>query len=78
MSRFINVGKTKEEINDMLANAVATLELVKEGEHSDYVNCKDQHHLLETHVNYHATIKEIDNVIELLNKYADLYYEENE
>ena len=58
-------------------NAIATLELVKEEERSDYVNCKDQHHLLETHVNHLDTIKEIDNVIEVLNKYADLYEEES-
>ena len=53
-------------------DAVIALETLKNIEIYDYNNCKDQHHLLETHVNFHKTIEEINNVIEILNKNIEL------
>ena len=53
-------------------DAVIALETLKNIEIDDYNNCKDQHHLLETHVNFHKTIEEINNVIEILNKNIEL------
>tara|TARA_R100000995_G_scaffold35293_1_gene16086 strand:+ start:321 stop:521 length:201 start_codon:yes stop_codon:yes gene_type:complete len=53
-------------------DAVIALETLKNIEIYDYDNCKDQHHLLETHVNFHKTIEEINNVIEILNKNIEL------
>lgn len=54
--------------------AIFCLVHLRISETDDYWNCKDQHHLLETHVNYHKTINEIDSVMDLLEKYI----EENE
>ena len=53
-------------------DAVIALETLKNIEIDDYNNCKDQHRLLETHVNFHKTIEEINNVIEILNKNIEL------
>ena len=66
--------KVEEITMEDFIKAKFILAFLRMSETDDYTNCKDQHHLLETHVNYHKTINEIDSVMELLDKHI----EENE